>query len=177
MWHNRFRPFHGMNPHPPPPSPLDYADPSRRAPPRLDGYALASHLIGWAVFGLAVFAMVVWVVPRFEDIFKDFKVRLPEPTTTLLSISRSGVLLPLLLAVALAHSFTAAAWYPRSGRAGRFLYRIVLMLLLAAVVAFFFITLFLPFVTLMSALSGAAPSTAPAPAPGTAAPHAGACLP
>jgi hypothetical protein len=139
----------------PPPLPasrLDYAEPSRRAPLRLDWYAFASHLIGWAVLGVVLFVVLAWVVPRFEDVLKDFRVTLTAPTKALLTISRSRVLLLLLPPLAVAHAFAAAAWYPHSGRPGRFVYRLVLMLLLAAVVAYFFVALFVPYVTLMSGI-------------------------
>lgn len=113
------------------------------------------------MFGALLFALLAWVVPRFEGVLQDFKVSLAAPTKTLLSISHSSVLLFLLAPLALIHAFAAAAWYPRSSRLGRFLYRVVLILLLGAVCVFLFIALFLPYVTLMNGISGAGAGAGP----------------
>lgn len=137
---------------------LDYADAPGVPPLGLDWYAFTRHLIGWAVFGTAVFVLVVFVVPRFEDIFRDFKLDLPAPTKFLLRASRAGYLLAIFAApLALAHAFAAAALYPRSGRMGRFLYRLMLVLVLGAVVAVVVLALFMPYVAIMEGISGMGP--------------------
>jgi hypothetical protein len=138
-----------------PPSRLDYAD-VRSSSTSIDWYAFTRHLIGWAVFGTLLLVMVLQVIPRFEDIFKDFRLDLPAPTKTLLALSRRPGVFLVVLAVpfAIAHAFAAAAWYPHSTRLGRFMYRLVVLLLIAAIVTFVVLALFLPYMALIEGISG-----------------------
>jgi type II secretory pathway component PulF len=138
-----------------PPGRLNYAD-ARSAPARFNWYALSWHLIGWALLETLLIVMVTRVLPRFEEIFNDFKLDLPAPTKTLLALSRgSGIMLVIVTAaVSIAHAFAAAAWYPHSSRFGRFLYGLVLFLLSAAVIAFVVLALFMPMISLIDGVSG-----------------------
>ena len=136
---------------------LDYAGPGAARRVRLDGMALATHLTGWLLV-IGVFeVLAVFVVPRFEDIFKDFKLALPAATMQLLWMARDGSFLVLLLGVGVAHSFAAAWWYRRAGRGTLLAYRIVLFLLLAGSILFVLAALHLPLVSLLTGLSGGPP--------------------
>lgn len=138
-----------------PPSRLDYVD-ARPAGAGLDWYALTRHLIGWGFLEAVLVVMVTRVIPRLEDILRDFKVDLPAPTKILLTLSRgSGVFLFVVIAaIGIAHAFAAAAWYPHSSRPAKFLYRLALLLLFAGAIAFVVLALFLPYLRLIEGVSG-----------------------
>ena len=70
---------------PPPPPPLDYRTPQAVATRELFSVA---GFIGGLIPTLALAIMLLLVIPRFEQVFRDFGTKLPPPTVVLLVISR-----------------------------------------------------------------------------------------
>lgn len=71
------------------------------------------------VFALLVLvAMIVWIIPKFTEIYDRFRVPLPLPTQMLLAVSRA-VTSNLLLAGVLTVGLVLAAWYGVQTPAGR----------------------------------------------------------
>jgi len=68
--------------------------------------------------GLVMVAMLVWVIPRFSDIYARFKVPLPWPTLVLLTISR-GITDHLPVALLLIVAAVAGGWNAARTDAGR----------------------------------------------------------
>ena len=153
----------------PPPSALDYAPPAPAAR-RFDGFALATHLAGWFLTLLLALGVSVFIVPRFEQFYRDFKAGIPEPTKLLLQVARElGDTRPLLViaTLCLLHSLSAAYWYRRATPAQKLAYRLVLFLLIAFAIGFVFVGLCEPLSRAMPGISGGvAPATsAPATSP------------
>jgi hypothetical protein len=143
-----------------PAAPLDYAGVARVRNSRLDPMALATHLVGWLLVLLLFRGTVVFIVPRFEQFFRDFGVGLPEITRQFLGLARAERDWPfrlLVIASALAHSFAAAWWFRRAGELQKLAYRLALMLLLSAALLYVVAALCLPLFSAMSSLSGPRP--------------------
>ncbi len=152
---------------PPPPlpafRPVDYAPGagSVRLSRGFDYSAMVTHLFGWAVFTTVILLILLLVVPRFEEVFMDFKLDLPSSTRLLLRMSRflthGGVerlLLVFAVPIPFLHAAAAGFLYPRLGRGGRLAYRLLLTLALAVLVLVFVIALFMPQIALMEGISG-----------------------
>ena len=141
--------------------PLHYAPPEPPPSPLLVGTTFVGHIIGWAI-GIGMFAWVsIYIVPRLERTFADYKLALPFPTMVLLraaASARDGDLYLLLVPLGIAHSLAAAVYLRRAGRGRRMTYRLVLLLLVSALSLFVILGLFLPMVGLINSLSGGAGS-------------------
>lgn len=145
-----------MNPSSPP-NVLDYA------PRRISLIpCFLMHLLIWSL-ALAVPAVILlFVVPRFEALLRDFKVQLPLVTRLVLQASHALIhqhawialpLLPLLLATLSTLASGAPRDLPELRRSYR-LTRLLASLLLAALALLLIAALFLPLVNLIDAVAG-----------------------
>jgi hypothetical protein len=145
----------------PPPLPLhpDYAAP--RAPAAssvFDVRAFARHLVGWALAGAALMGAVLFILPRFEEQLKDFRIDLPELTKLVLYSARFlRTFWFLLVPVAVAHAALVGLWYPHAGLLARRFYRLLLSLVVCLLFAAVILALYQPVVALYDGLAGARP--------------------
>jgi type II secretory pathway component PulF len=141
------------------PPPIAYARPVAVQSTRpFDLRPFFTHLITWAVVAVAYLVVTVLAVPKFETVFKDFKLDLPVATKLLLTFCRwptaiFGVM--GLTALAAGDSVSAGFLHRRMSPTARKFYRLAVYLLLAGVVLLLALALLLPLVTLMDALGGA----------------------
>ena len=147
-------------PPPIPPRALDYGGPDPQSPGRsADDWIwafLPPFLSFGAVIGVFTLAMV-FVIPRFEQIFKDFRLDLPGPTKLLLAVSRwftndYGWAFSVAACTALAVGL--AFLDERARRRRRWLYPLLALLLFIGAVVFVILALFLPMISLMDGISG-----------------------
>ena len=130
-------------------SPLEYEPPpgAGRRPGVFDmsTFARAGVLVG------AFVAIMVLVVPRFEDTFRDFKIELPAATKMLLATSRAtaGGWWVALLAIPPGLAFLVAQF----GRAGRAYARIAIIVASGALVLFVVLGVFQPMLTLIEGMT------------------------
>jgi hypothetical protein len=151
-------------------SPLDYEGAGSGRKSRLDPIALATHLAGWFLVLGVVRVVGIFVIPRFEQVYANYVVGLPEATRRVLWFSRAERDWPFrlpLIALGLAHSIAAAWWCRRATEVQKLVYRLALMLLLAGALLYVVAGLCMP---LVNTLSGVAPPPATAPAPATSGP-------
>lgn len=119
-------------------------------------------LIGLGIFaGVFTFLMVV-MVPRYKDIFKDFGSRLPVATSWLLDVSAFfgrnfgwAILWGLVIAIPVAVA-RLRPWPPRRPNRGAAISIVVAIVLSGAMVAVTYILVVLPMVTLIQSVSGPA---------------------
>jgi hypothetical protein len=135
-----------------PSEPLEYQvpiPPERRSPVDI-GTIVVCLLIASVLTFTPIF-----LVPRFEAIFRDFGMKLPLTTATFLQFSRAanGGLLPLIWLLA---AVPVAVSIPLN-RLGRRILRAFLYLVLVAILIWIALALFLPYVTLVNSVSGATP--------------------
>lgn len=145
-------------------TPLDYRSPNT-APPR-ELFSVQAFLA--AAFVATVLAIdLLFVVPPFEAIFKDFGTVLPAPTTWLLAASRFAarggwvilIVFPVIAGFlgALRRARVPAAdvqserrgWLRRMSLLG-----LLVLLAVSAIVVVTMIALFLPMISLIQAVSG-----------------------
>ena len=145
----------------PPRQPVEYGAGSPFVSPRFDAYAMVVHLMGWTLFTTVILLLAVFIVPRFGEIFMDYRLDLPYPTKVLLRVSRfltdggaERFLLLLLLPIPFVHALAAGLLYPRAGRGRRLMYRLLVTLAITGVVLFVVLALFLPYIALINAVSG-----------------------
>ena len=143
-------------PLPPPPRhpTFEYAMPTGGGPPAFDNTALFGHLVGWALGSIVLLSAALFVIPRLEETFKDFKLDLPALTKFVLATSRwirqwGWVLLPLPFF----HAVLVAMWYPRARIGARRLYRLVLTLFVCALFALVILSMFLPYLSLIQSMA------------------------
>jgi len=137
------------------PPTLEYAP---RRPRTGRGWDYLAHLIRWLLVG-GVFAIVLaGVVPRFEQLFRDFKLQLPWSSQLLLALSRwfvndygwvPAVPLPFLLAYLL----SLPGHTPQEKRKVRRWERLLAFLLIAAFLVYVIVALFMPMISLIEAIS------------------------
>lgn len=151
-----------MEPTPPPPlAPgprLDYGTSDFLQRPIVHVPILVIGCVFAALFTLVVF----YVVPKFEEIFRDFGTKLPGPTVFLLSISGSlvsrlvTVIVVWLFAIVL--PFVVAAMSPprspSTGESRRSLATTLYVLVIGALVLLICVALFAPMVSLIDAVNG-----------------------
>jgi hypothetical protein len=128
-------------------------------PPFLAWGTLVNHLIGWCVAIALLTWVSVYIVPKFEQTAAEYQVGLPYPTKVLLGITsraRDGVLFVTLVPLAIGHSVGAALWHRRATRGQRLVYRLLVLLMVAAASLFVILGLFLPMIGLINSLSGGA---------------------
>ena len=134
-------------------SPVDYETPEDEGhagggrPRVLDGPTLwRSGLL----VGIFVVIMVL-VVPRLEDTFRDFRVDLPAVTKMLLATSRatSGGWWVALLAIPPGLAYLVAQF----GRSGRAYARIAIVVATGALVLFVMLGIFMPMLTLVEGMT------------------------
>lgn len=138
------------------PPKLDYPSaPPRPVKPRPK--YLASRLISSYIGYLLVMAVLVFFVPRFEPVFRDFKMDVPRSTMLLMRASRLcnqyylwAALLPVPAVWAIAN---ASIPYPILRRR----LRLAAFLIVAAFLIFTLLALFLPMSHLMQTISGPKP--------------------
>lgn len=141
------------------PPPLDYAQ-SRSRP--LDvGTHIMTTIMATIYLAVPVFVLV-FIVPRFEAIFKDFKTELPGITKLILSISRwtaneyGWAFLPLII-VAVVVPGLLLDLRSTTGNEVRLYRRVATRLLLVAVILFTglaMIACVIPMLDLINAVSG-----------------------
>ena len=138
------------------PAPVPYARPGTIQSTRaFDLRPFFTHLVTWALVGVVYLAITLLAVPKFETIFKDFKLDLPLLTKVLLTFSRwpntiFGVM--LLVVFASGDSVCAGFLHRKTSPTARRLYRLAVYLLLGGVVLILALALLLPLITLMDAL-------------------------
>jgi type II secretory pathway component PulF len=148
---------------PPPLSPQpgfarpDYAGPPAPAASNVfDARTFTRHLTGWVLLAGLLLTACLFILPRYEEQLKDFRVELPALTVLTLSCAR---LLRrfwfLAVPVAVAHAALVGLWFPHAGLGARRFYRLLLTLCLGALFAVVILSLFLPIAALYDALSGA----------------------
>ena len=131
-------------------SPVDYETPPGGSPRRAGVFDLNTFFRSAILVG-AFIVIMLFVVPRFEDVFRDYKMELPFVTKLLLATSRvaaGGWWAPLML-IPPGLAFVVAQFGP----AGRRLARIVVMLLLGALVLFVALGIFMPMLTFIEGIS------------------------
>jgi type II secretory pathway component PulF len=111
-----------------------------------------------AIAAVLTWSLLYWV-PRFEDIFRDFGTRLPTPTVILLIASRyfghqSGWIIAWAIALGLP-VFVARLrpWPPRHPTAWWLAYASISALTIIAIIAITIIVLCLPMLTLIETVS------------------------
>ena len=134
---------------------LEYGQP---APVEGRGWEFGVHLLRWGTVTGLISLVLAGIVPRFEQMFRDFKVELAWPSQIVLAVSNWFVggygwaavaPVPFLLAYVLC--------LPRRTPEGRrSLYRVerlAAFLITAAFLVFVIVALFMPFSALIQALS------------------------
>ena len=131
-------------------SPVDYETPEGGSPHRAGVFDLNTFFRSAILVG-AFIVIMLFVVPRFEDVFRDFKMELPETTKLLLATSRAtaGGWWVALLTIPPGLGFLVAQFGP----AGRRLARMGVMLLLGALVLFVALGIFMPMLAFFEAMS------------------------
>ncbi len=144
----------------PAPPPLDY-----QAPPQAQGAGSfvtlwAIHCIPWFALFALVIGISLFVIPKFEAIFMDFSTELPMLTRVELGVARwirndGGWAMAWMVPVAMG-AFSAAIAYRRGRRRGlaAWLPSYGFYLVILGILAVTIIGLFLPMVSLVSAVSG-----------------------
>jgi type II secretory pathway component PulF len=137
-----------QQPPPIPPAPLSYARPATSKP---------SPKFHWGIFAwsellmIAVCGVMIFVVPHFEDVFRDFKIEVPTSTRILLSaawvVTCGGFV--VLLATPVALGFISA----NIGPGGRRALRLLITVMMAAFILFIVVGLIQPMLTLMEGMS------------------------
>ena len=153
-----------MSPPPLPPQttpPIDYQAPGigpRRRRPVVDVPLLVTGILFIAVLSI----LTLIVTPRLESVFRDFGVKLPALSVSVLHFARlcQRGALPVLWALMLAPAFLVPLlrpWPPEdpSARHSR-LARTVVMLAFALFTAWIAIGLFAPYVTIIESAAGGA---------------------
>jgi len=134
--------------------PLDYASP----PPRLRRY-WAGPVAMWSLVVIVWLAAGLFIVPRFEPIFKAFKIRLPFITQILLSWSHwmnTGFGWLQILPLPIVFAFLTPRIpedRPRS-RGGTRILVLSAILTLALTLLLIFTALIMPLLSLLTAVSG-----------------------
>jgi hypothetical protein len=120
--------------------------------------AFTRHLTGWALACAALLGAVLFILPRFEEQLKDFRIDLPALTKEMLYAARfSRTYWFLLVPVALAHAALVGLLYPHAGLGARRAYRLLLSLAVCALFAAVILALYQPVVALYDGLAGARP--------------------
>ena len=130
-----------------PSEPLDYQIP---LPPERRSPVDVGTIVVCLLIALVLTVTPIFLVPRFEDIFRDFGMKLPLVTVSFLQFSRAANrgLLPL---IGLLAAVPVAVSIPLN-RLGR---RTFLYLVLVAILVWIALALFMPYVTLVNTVSGA----------------------
>lgn len=136
---------------------LDYSNLAKAPSKRWIHLPLAIGL--WTLTGLFTFLMLV-VVPKFEEIFKDFGVKLPMATVVLLNVSRAmGSILTLaaLWVVAVAIPIGVARLQKPVAERRWIVATLTTVFLTVAMVMLTWMLLMLPMMALIQAVSGPTP--------------------
>jgi len=148
------------------PTPLDYRAPHDA--PRRPVFSVAAFLASAAVVAVLLLDLLV-IVPRFEEIFRDFGTKLPAITQLLLDVSRVladsgrwvvlammplaiGFLAPLLGPVRIADDSPTRDRPPR--RRHRSMTLVLMSIALCVILAVTIVALALPMLSLINAVSG-----------------------
>lgn len=130
--------------------PLAYATPARTERRRLFDWGTCA----WSAGVLFVWALlVIMLVPKVEQVFNDFKAKLPAPTQFMFEMERvlrAGFWVVVVL-VPVGIGFATGPLGP----GGRRLVRMLLTLAFAGLVVFALLSLLVPMINLMNGLSGA----------------------
>jgi hypothetical protein len=133
----------------------DYAGPQTAPASSLfDWRTFTRHLSGWAFGTVLLLVPCLFILPRYEEQLKDFKIELPALTVMTLSAARLlRTFWFLLVPVAVAHAAVVGLVYAHAGLAGRRVYRLLLTLCACGLFAAVILSLFLPVAALYDALS------------------------
>jgi len=118
--------------------------------------------IGLGLFAAVVTFLMVVMVPRFEEIFRDFGTKLPTPTVVLLNASRffgmdyGWVLFWVIAAVVPVVVARSRPWPPRHRGLGLTVSVIVSGVLIGLTLLAVYVALMLPMVSLIQTVSGGA---------------------
>ena len=116
--------------------------------------------IGLGLFAAVVTFLMVVMVPRFEEIFRDFGTKLPTPTVVLLNASRffgrdyGWVVFWVIAAVVPVAVARLRPWPPRRRGLGLTVSVLVTMLLIGLTVLAVYVALQLPLLSLIDTVSG-----------------------
>lgn len=151
-----------MEPIPPPlpPRPLQYADPGLNRRP----ITSIRQTITLGAISAILFAELMWVAPRMEQVFRDFKTDLPAVTQVTLYVSRfarNNILAwPVFLAIPLfvPMATTALIWRPGitpgQYRLRQFLFGSMITMLFALLAVAIVLGLFVAYISLINSVSG-----------------------
>jgi hypothetical protein len=130
-------------------------------PPPAEGRTrdYVAHLIRWALVAGTVAVVLAGIVPRFEQIFRDFKIQLPWPSQFLLTLSHwfvhdMGWLALAPLPFLLAYLMSLPGGTPRERRKVRHWERLLAFLIVAIFLVYVVMALFMPLISLIQAMSG-----------------------
>jgi len=137
-----------------PPINLEYRTPDPRGPRRAGPAYLLSRLISSYIGYLLVMAVLVLIVPRFEQVFADFKLAVPTATSLLLSISRICVRNYLWISFLPLPAIWAYGCYCISNRRLRRGLRLTAFLLVVAFLVVTLLSLFIPTFSLLHGVAG-----------------------
>lgn len=118
-----------------------------------------AHLIRWSLVAGTLAAVLAGIVPRFEQIFADFKIPMPWPTMLLLAVSRwfvrdMGWVALAPLPFLLAYLMSLPGGTPQERRTFRRRERLLAFLIVAVFLVYVVLSLFVPLITLIGAMSG-----------------------
>jgi hypothetical protein len=113
------------------------------------------HLGVWFAGGWLLMALSLFVIPRFIETIKDFRLVPPLPTRILLVTVRLARSLGCLLApLPTVHALLAAGWYPTAGPDARRLYRLVIIFGTIGLVGFASLAIVIPWLLLRHRVVG-----------------------
>jgi uncharacterized membrane protein len=125
------------------------------APHGINWLAFGGHLSGWVLGTVLLLVPCLFILPRYEEIMKDFNAEVPASTRIALGAARLLIRFGILLApVAVAHALLVGLWYPRASVGAKRFYRLCLTLCVCAVFALVIFALFLPIIAITDSLTG-----------------------
>jgi hypothetical protein len=135
----------------PDPDPLDYQP---HMPPAARSWVDVGTMFLCLLMATVFTLTLLLIVPRLEDVFRDFGLQLPLLTALLLRLSRTVAAQPGWLFVIWMIAAVPVAISIPLGRVGRRILRGVLYLALAALVAGLALALLTPYLSLINSVSG-----------------------
>jgi hypothetical protein len=141
---------------------MDPLPPFRSRPPILYADRSTHHSrarFSWSIFAWTGALVGVWllivllVLPRFEESFKDYEIELPATTKAIYALKRIAsdlVWLVLLASLPVAMGFAAGPLSP----GGKRMFRLIVTLLMGGLVVFTVLAIGQPLIMLMENLSG-----------------------
>jgi type IV pilus assembly protein PilC len=134
------------------PEPIDYRTPSNE-PERGGGFHFSLGMaLPVALFVGVLCIILLFVIPRLENVFKDFGTNLPLPTMFVLGVSRWFRSAYMMWGLALCLPIAAGLFAPQSKSARRWM-RLLIMLCFAGVVILMALAVLMPMMTMVETIS------------------------